>query len=73
MRLFLIVLVFAVIGYVFTVQKSTEATAQAENARKPQAAASAVPSAATWPKRSLDRANEVAREVRKQRQENQQP
>jgi hypothetical protein len=74
MRKFLVIAVLAGLAWLFVVQKRTETSKQAATAAKPagQTVASVSPrpvSEHNWMKRSLDRTNEVKRQVAQQRKE----
>jgi hypothetical protein len=70
MRKFLVIAVLAGLGWLFIVQKRNEVSKPATPATKPTAQASASPrpvSEHNWMKHSLDRANEVKKQVVEQR------
>lgn len=72
MRKFLFIAVLAGLTWLFVVQKRTEPQKAAPQKTVAQAAASASPrpvSEHNWMKRSLDRTNEVKRQVAQQRKE----
>ena len=68
MRKFLVIAVLAGLSWIFVVQKRTEPQKAAPEKSVAQASASARPvSEHNWMKRSLDRTNEVKRQVAQQR------
>ena len=73
MRKFLVIAVLAGLSWLFVVQKQTETSKPVTGTKAvPQAAASVSPRPVNehnWMKNSLDRANEVKRQVAQQRKE----
>src|SRR5947207_15073082 len=70
MRKFLVLVVLAGLAFLFVIQKRSEPQKTAPQKAVAQAAASPRPvSEHNWMKRSLDRANEVKRQVAQQRKE----
>jgi hypothetical protein len=70
MRKFLVIAVLAGLGWLFVVQKRSEPQKTAPDKAVAQAAASPRPvSEHNWMKHSLDRANEVKRQVAEKRKE----
>jgi cytoskeletal protein RodZ len=70
MRKFLVIVILAGLSWLFVVQKRNEAQKTAPAKSVTQAAASPRPvSEHNWMKHSLDRANEVKRQVAQQRKE----
>ena len=70
MRKFLVIAVMVGLGWLFVVQKRSEPRKAAPDKTVAQAASSASPrpvSEHNWMKRSLDRTNEVKRQVAQQR------
>jgi hypothetical protein len=72
MRKFLVIAVLAGLTWLFIVQKRSESAKPAENSKTVTQVAAASPrpvSEHNWMKHSLDRANEVKRQVAQQRKE----
>jgi hypothetical protein len=67
MRKFLVIAVLAGLGWLFVVQKRTESPKEAPKTAVAQTASPRPVSEHNWMKHSLDRANEVKRQVAQQR------